>query len=67
MAFEFTYQAQVAKWLTIQPDVQFIINPGGTQDLNNALVIGARAVIAFSSRAHAFFTLTFIYSKESNK
>jgi porin len=46
MALEFTYQAQVTEWLTVQPDIQFIINPGGTQDLNNALVIGARAVIA---------------------
>jgi porin len=47
MALEFTYQAQVTKWLTVQPDIQFIVNPGGTQDLNNALIIGARAVITF--------------------
>jgi porin len=47
MAFEFTYQAQVTKWLTVQPDIQFIINPGGTHDLSNALVIGARAVVTF--------------------
>jgi carbohydrate-selective porin OprB len=47
MALEFTYQAQFTKWLAVQPDIQFIINPGGTQDLNNALVIGARAVMTF--------------------
>jgi porin len=47
MALEFTYQSQVTKWLTLQPDRQFIINPGATKDLNNALVIGARAAITF--------------------
>lgn len=47
MALEVTYQAQVTKWLTVQPDIQFIISPGGTQDLHNALVIGARVTVAF--------------------
>ncbi len=47
MVLEVTYQAVITPWLTIQPDVQFIINPGGTQDLNNAFVIGARAAITF--------------------
>ena len=26
---ELTYQAQVTPWLQIQPDAQFVINPGG--------------------------------------
>lgn len=47
MVLEFTYQAQITSWLVLQPDLQYIINPGGTQDLNNALVIGARAAITF--------------------
>lgn len=47
MVLEFTYQAQITPWLVIQPDVQYIINPGGTQDLNNAFVIGGRAAITF--------------------
>jgi len=47
MVLELTYQAQITKWLVIQPDLQYIINPGGTQDLNNALVIGGRAAITF--------------------
>jgi len=47
MVLEATYQAKVTKWLSIQPDLQFIINPGGNQDLGNALVIGARAAITF--------------------
>ena len=47
MGLEVTYQAQITKWLSIQPDLQVIINPGGTQDLNNALVIGGRVSITF--------------------
>lgn len=47
MVLEVTYQAQITPWLVIQPDIQYIINPGGTQDLNNAFVIGGRAAITF--------------------
>jgi len=47
MVIECTYQAQITKWLSVQPDLQFIVNPGGNQDLGNALVIGARAAITF--------------------
>jgi len=47
MVLEVTYQAQVTKWLTVQPDMQLIINPGGNQDLGNALVLGARASVTF--------------------
>jgi porin len=47
MAIELTYQAQISKWLSIQPDLQVIINPGGNRDLHNALVIGSRVSITF--------------------
>jgi porin len=47
MALEVTYQAQITKWLSIQPDLQVILNPGGNQDLHNALVIGSRVSITF--------------------
>jgi porin len=47
MVIEFTYQAAITPWLTIQPDLQYIINPGGTRDQSNALVIGCRASIVF--------------------
>jgi porin len=47
MALEVTYQAQITKWLSIQPDLQVIINPDGNRDLNNALVIGGRVSITF--------------------
>lgn len=47
MVIEFTYQAEITPWLIVQPDIQYIINPGGAGDLNNALVIGGRAAITF--------------------
>lgn len=31
----------------LQPDLQYIINPGGSQNLRNALVIGGRVAITF--------------------
>jgi porin len=47
MVLEFTYKATLTPWLYIQPDAQFVINPGGTQDLGNAFVIGARVSLNF--------------------
>ncbi|MEI6033487.1 MAG: carbohydrate porin [Verrucomicrobiae bacterium] len=47
MVIEFTYQAEITRWLILQPDLQYIINPGGSTNLNNALVIGGRAAITF--------------------
>jgi carbohydrate-selective porin OprB len=31
----------------IQPDIQFVMRPGGTQTIRNALVIGAQIGINF--------------------
>jgi len=39
-AIELFYKAEVTPWLTIQPDIQFIANPGG--DGRDALAIGMR-------------------------
>jgi porin len=47
MVLEFTYKAILTSWLYIQPDFQFIINPGATQDLPNAFVLGGRVSIDF--------------------
>ncbi|MGB7790444.1 MAG: carbohydrate porin [Terrimicrobiaceae bacterium] len=47
MVLEFTYKAILTPWLYIQPDAQFIINPGATQDLSNDFVIGGRVSIDF--------------------
>jgi porin len=37
-AFEVFYKVQVTPFLSVKPDVQYIINPGGDPALDNALV-----------------------------
>jgi porin len=51
---EATYLYQVSPWLTLQPDLQFVINPGAgipsiysTTPLKNAIIGGVRATIVF--------------------
>jgi porin len=44
---EGTYDAQITNWLHVQPDIQYIIRPGGTGDLGNALVLGGRVSVTF--------------------
>ncbi len=47
MVLEWSYQIQVNPWLTVQPDVQYIINPGATGTLSNAWVLGAVVNVSF--------------------
>jgi len=55
MVFEASYQAQIAPWWTVQPDLQYIVHPGGNvpdpnnpnATLGNALVVGVRSTIKF--------------------
>lgn len=52
---ELTYQAQVASWLQLQPDLQLVINPGGgiadpnqpSQRARDTLIAGIRATVTF--------------------
>ena len=52
---EGTYQIQATKWWQIQPDIQYMFNPGAglanpndpTQKIKNELVIGLRTNITF--------------------
>lgn len=53
---ELTYQAPVTPWLTLQPDFQYIFNPGGgvpvnadypSRTIGSAAVFGLRAVVVF--------------------
>jgi porin len=41
-AIEFTYRTEIKSWLILQPDVQYIINPGMDPSLRNALQVGVR-------------------------
>ena len=52
---EITYQYQVAPWWQLQPDIQYVFNPGGgianpnapSQRVRNELVLGLRTNITF--------------------
>ncbi len=50
---ELTYQMQIAPWMTLQPDMQFVFNPGGRVFNDNgsvrpnALILGLRSAIIF--------------------
>ena len=45
---ELTYQASINDHLSVQPDVQYVINPsGGAEHLHNALVVGMRFNLSF--------------------
>jgi len=46
-AIELTYRAEVRPWLYLQPDFQYIINPGMDPSLKNAFQAGCRVEIAF--------------------
>ncbi len=39
-SFEATYRARVTDWLTLQPDVQYIINPGYNPAFKDDLLVG---------------------------
>jgi porin len=51
---EMTYQYQIKPWLQLQPDVQYVFNPGGgvanpnnpTHRIKNELILGARVIIS---------------------
>lgn len=40
--FEMSYFYQINDMIAIQPDVQYVVNVGGTKDFDNALVLGLR-------------------------
>jgi porin len=44
---EATYKVQMAPWWTIQPDLQYIVTPGGEEGIHNATVLGLRSTVAF--------------------
>jgi porin len=43
---EATYQIELTTWLSVQPDLQYVIHPSGT-DVANAFVLGARTTMSF--------------------
>ncbi len=49
-AVELSYRAQLGSWLALQPDVQYVVNPGTVPGRPNAWVLGLRGELAFSWR-----------------
>ncbi|WP_421870004.1 carbohydrate porin [Marinoscillum sp.] len=39
-AIELTYSFPIRRWLTIQPDVQYVLNPGTNPEISNPLSVG---------------------------
>jgi len=42
LLMELSYIFHLKKWLRIQPDIQYIVHPGGSGEIPNALVIGVQ-------------------------
>jgi len=47
MVSEFGYRINLTRFFYVQPDLQYIVNPGGTGHIPNALVLGAQVGITF--------------------
>jgi porin len=47
LVFEFGHRVQFTKFLYVQPNIQYVINPGGAHNIPNALVLGAQCSVTF--------------------
>jgi len=47
LVLEWTYAIAVGRRLTVQPDLQYVINPGGVSSVGNAVVLGVQLAIEF--------------------
>jgi porin len=47
VVLEATYAIAVTPWLTVLPDMQYVINPGGRSSTSNALVVGVQIAVQF--------------------
>ncbi|MBS0471565.1 MAG: carbohydrate porin [Proteobacteria bacterium] len=45
---EATYSAVITDWLSVQPDVQYVVSPGADPSLENAFVIGTRFTLIWN-------------------
>jgi len=44
---EIDYSLQLAKWFKVRPNLQYLINPGGTGKIHDAFVIGLYTQVTF--------------------
>ncbi|HUO64915.1 MAG TPA: carbohydrate porin [Terriglobales bacterium] len=47
LVLEWTYAIAIGRRLTVQPDIQYVINPGGVSSVGNAVVLGVQLTIEF--------------------
>lgn len=47
VAFEATWQVHATPWLILQPDLQYVLNPGADRALKAATVFGLRTVVSY--------------------
>jgi porin len=47
IALEFTHRINITKWFYVQPDIQYIIQPGGTGNIDDSLVLGFQLGLTF--------------------
>jgi porin len=47
LVLEWGYIIQVTPWLQVEPDVQYIVNPGGTGRTPDAVVLGFQLSVTF--------------------
>lgn len=47
LVFEWGYRLQMTDFAYVQPNIQWVINPGGTGNIPNALVLGAQMSVTF--------------------
>jgi len=45
LVLEWNYNVMITKWLHVQPDIQYIFNPGGADEYPNALVMGLQLAL----------------------
>jgi len=43
---ELTYRAQMTPWLSLQPNLHYVINPGADRGIPDALILGLRASVS---------------------
>ena len=48
LTLEATYRAPLTSWLTLQPDIQYVIDPADAPTSRNVLVFGLRMEVTFS-------------------
>lgn len=44
---EVYYNAQITPWLSLSPSIQYVANPGGAENIRDAVVLGLRVQMEF--------------------